>query len=186
MEYSNPYKQIANRKINKLRFIKKDLNFSKEIILLKGEDLILYDIFIQKPSIFRIKLHNNIENRKKIYEYLNLLCDIYTKIGEKNINRSKYFQNPDKNTELLFELLKKTREEFIKYIVLNRIKGNGNGPLNGYSNNSNRYLEEIIDEANNNNTYLNLPIEPDNDISIINLPKAPNHNPYVKNKIGFI
>ena len=133
--YSNPYTDKMTQICNVSNRIVGQIN-SRFQIILTGHILKHYDIPIRNPNILRIEVTNNITNREKLIEFLNLYCDVYKRLEMLKPNRLDFFINPDSSTRQILVLRNNIKVAFIEFIIDNVNKGGGlpanidlNGPI---------------------------------------------------------
>uniref|UniRef100_A0A6C0EK68 Uncharacterized protein n=1 Tax=viral metagenome TaxID=1070528 RepID=A0A6C0EK68_9ZZZZ len=116
--YKNPYKDMA-RNVCMYTEKTKKINLLQGKIIITGEQLDGLRIKVKNPSKLILKLTNSPKFVNKLREYMDLLCDIYKRIGELRVTNVQFFMSPDSKTKYVVDMVASVSALFIDFLIEN-------------------------------------------------------------------
>jgi len=172
--YINPYIRISQVSCQYTAAIIKTLKKNRGVII-TGIILKNLNFNINRPQSVKINIPHSIHNRDKLIEFVQLICDMVTQLGQYTVDKKDYFSKPNKEVLKLLQLVEGLKTEFIKFL-LTFITRDGGTPE--YIDNFLQPIDNIIETINTMEELMGL----DNVFALSQLPDIPNSLPKIGKK----
>jgi hypothetical protein len=172
--YTNPYIHISQVSCQYTSAIINTLKKNRGVVI-TGAVLKNLNFNINRPQSVKINIPHSIHNRDKLIEFVQLICDMVTQLGQYTVDKKDYFSKPNKEVLKLLQLVEGLKTEFIKFL-LTFITRDGGTPE--YIDNFLQPIDNIIETINTMEELMGL----DNVFALSQLPDVPNSLPKIGEK----
>lgn len=170
--YINPYINISQKACQYASVIINTLRKNRGV-LITGVILKNLNFNVNRHQSVKITIPHSKENRDKTTEFLQLICDMFSQLGQYKVDRREYFIKPTRDVSKLIKLINGLKTEFIKYL-LTFITRDGGTP--DYIDNFLQPIDNIVKTVNTMEALVGL----DTPFALAQIPNIPDNIPQIR------
>ena len=170
--YINPYVNISQKACQYASAIINTLRKNRGVVI-TGLILKNLNFNVNRQQSIKITIPHSKKNRDKTTEFLQLICDMFSQLGQYTVDRRDYFVKPKRDVSKLLQLIDGLKTEFIKYL-LTFITRDGGTPE--YIENFLQPIDNIVETVNTMEALVGL----DTSFALAQIPDIPDNIPQIR------